>query len=435
MRRYNVEKIISGVLTVVMTTTLAQPVFAEELNTEIPSAGATVAIEEYINNVGSEEDLSKYLPAPEQKTQPVQKVENKNENKESKMFSDIAIARVSGGQEDYVNVRKKPNAKSKRVGKIYNNCGARIVETTKSGWYKIVSGNCRGYIKAEYFVTGKKAQSNALDNGYVFANVKDSGVHVRKSANTKGSIVTNVYHNENYVIKKFSDDGKWVKVKIGEGVSGWVSSDYVKVSVDMETAITNAEEKAKIKAQKEQEERERQAQLAAEAEQNNQSDNNDELAQNSNVNANNNSNNSNNTYTPPKTNTPKPTSKPSYGNASGSGASAVVAYAKQFLGNPYVYGGSSLTNGTDCSGFTMSVYAHFGYSLNRSSYTQVYNGRAVSMSALLPGDLLFYKYNSSTISHVAMYIGGGQIIHASTPSTGIIISGMGSPCAARRIIN
>lgn len=435
MRRYNVEKIISGVLTVVMTTTLAQPVFAEELKTEIPSAGATVAIEEYINNVGSEEDLSKYLPAPEQKTQPLQKVENKNESKESKMFSDIAIARVSGGQEDYVNVRKKPNAKSKRVGKIYNNCGARIVETTKNGWYKIVSGNCKGYIKAEYFVTGKRAQSNALDNGYVFANVKDSGVHVRKSANAKGSIVTNVYHNENYVIKKFSDDGKWVKVKIGAGVSGWVSSDYVKVSVDMETAITNAEEKAKIKAQKEQEERERQAQLAAEAEQNDQSANNDEPVQNNNVNANNNSNNSNNTYTPPKTNTPKPTSKPSYGNASGSGASAVVAYAKQFLGNPYVYGGSSLTNGTDCSGFTMSVYAHFGYSLNRSSYTQVYNGRAVSMSALLPGDLLFYKYNSSTISHVAMYIGGGQIIHASTPSTGIIISGMGSPCAARRIIN
>ena len=120
-------------------------------------------------------------------------------------------------------------------------------------------------------------------------------------------------------------------------------------------------------------------------------------------------------------------------SGSGTGA-AIVAYAKQFLGNPYVYGGASLTNGTDCSGFTMSVYAHFGYGLSRSSYTQVNNGRAVSMSSLQSGDLLFYKYGGSTISHVAIYIGGGQIIHASTEETGIIISGMGSPCAARRII-
>ena len=70
----------------------------------------------------------------------------------------------------------------------------------------------------------------------------------------------------------------------------------------------------------------------------------------------------------------------------------------------------------------MSVYAHFGYGLSRSSYTQVNNGRAVSMSSLQPGDLLFYKYGGSTISHVAIYIGGGQIIHASTEETGIINS-------------
>lgn len=436
MKRYNTKKFICEALTVVIVASMAQPVPAAELNTEIPSAGAAVAIDQYVQNVGSDDDLSKYLPAAEpvkKQTESSNKVTNKSESKESKIFSDIAIATVSGGAEDYVNVRKKPTTKSKRVGKIYNNCGARIIEETKNGWYKIRSGNCTGYIKAEYFVTGQKAATNALDNGYVFAGIKENGIRVRESSNTDSGIVTNVYKNETYVIKKFSNDGKWVKVKIGAGVGGWVSADYVKVSVDMETAITNAEEKAKIKAQKEREERERQAQLEAEAqENNNQQSSSDDSSSN---NTNNNSNSNSGSTPKPASSTPKPASStPSYGESSGSGATAVVAYAKQFLGNPYVYGGSSLTNGTDCSGFTMSVYAHFGYSLNRSSYTQVYNGRAVSLSALQPGDLLFYKYNSSTISHVAMYIGGGQIIHASTPSTGIIISGMGSPCAARRII-
>ena len=122
------------------------------------------------------------------------------------------------------------------------------------------------------------------------------------------------------------------------------------------------------------------------------------------------------------------------GSSGGGRGGSIVSYAKNFLGNPYVFGGSSLTHGTDCSGFTMGVYAHFGISLNRSSYTQVNNGRAVSMSNLQPGDLLFYRYGGGRISHVAIYMGGGQIIHASNERTGITISGMGSPCAARRVL-
>ena len=109
-------------------------------------------------------------------------------------------------------------------------------------------------------------------------------------------------------------------------------------------------------------------------------------------------------------------------SSSGRGSgSAVVDYAMQFLGNPYVYGGNSLTNGVDCSGFTSQVMRHFGVSLNRSSAAQyANNGSYVSSDNLQAGDLLFYGY-SGRVSHVAIYIGGGQIIHANDERTGICI--------------
>ena len=85
----------------------------------------------------------------------------------------------------------------------------------------------------------------------------------------------------------------------------------------------------------------------------------------------------------------------------------IVNYALQFIGNPYVWGGTSLTNGTDCSGFTQSVYAHFGYGLTRTTYTQINEGRAVSYENAKPGDLIFYD------GHVTIYMGNGQMVHAS----------------------
>ncbi|HEX3076011.1 MAG TPA: NlpC/P60 family protein [Lachnospiraceae bacterium] len=114
----------------------------------------------------------------------------------------------------------------------------------------------------------------------------------------------------------------------------------------------------------------------------------------------------------------------------------MVSFAKQFLGNPYVWGGTSLTNGTDCSGFVMSIYAHFGYGISRTSRAQAGNGSTISASSVRPGDLVFYS-NGGGINHVAMYIGGGQVIHASNPRTGIKISNMyyRTPVKAVRIIN
>ncbi len=107
------------------------------------------------------------------------------------------------------------------------------------------------------------------------------------------------------------------------------------------------------------------------------------------------------------------------------GGQAVVDYAMQFLGCRYVYGGTS-PSGFDCSGFTQYVYKHFGIQLNRSSRDQIYNGVAVSRSELQPGDIMLFSRSGSTISHVGLYIGNNEMIHASTSTTGVIISNINS---------
>ena len=98
-------------------------------------------------------------------------------------------------------------------------------------------------------------------------------------------------------------------------------------------------------------------------------------------------------------------------------------YALQFVGNPYVYGGTSLTNGTDCSGFTQSVLANFGINISRTAGAQSQGGTPVDLNNLEPGDLLYYEGNGDYgIGHVTMYIGDGKVVHASSSSTGIIVS-------------
>ncbi|MCH5281174.1 MAG: C40 family peptidase [Lachnospiraceae bacterium] len=109
----------------------------------------------------------------------------------------------------------------------------------------------------------------------------------------------------------------------------------------------------------------------------------------------------------------------------------IAAYGCQFIGNPYVYGGTSLTNGTDCSGFTQAVYAHFGISIPRDSTSQRFAGREVSYAEAQPGDIICYA------GHVGIYIGNGQIVHASTEKTGIKISNATyrTILSVRRIVN
>lgn len=117
-----------------------------------------------------------------------------------------------------------------------------------------------------------------------------------------------------------------------------------------------------------------------------------------------------------------------------------MKYALRFVGNPYKYGGTSLTNGADCSGFVQSVYAHFGYSISRTSREQAVNAgyRDVSLkeSELQPGDLIFYARSNGVVYHVALYIGNGKVVHAANANVGIIVSDYDNmkPYKARRII-
>ena len=124
----------------------------------------------------------------------------------------------------------------------------------------------------------------------------------------------------------------------------------------------------------------------------------------------------------------------SYSGYSSTGQ-AVADFAVQYVGGPYVYGGSSLTGGADCSGFVMSVYSNFGISLPHNAAAQSGYGTSVSMDNLQPGDLLFYNGDGG-IGHVSIYIGGGQVVHASNPTNGIIISDIGyrTPCCATRLV-
>ena len=295
---------------------------------------------------------------------------------QSNEFSNIAISQVT----DYVNIRSAASEDSDVVGKLYNNCAA-TVEGTEGDWYKITSGNCTGYVKSSYVVVGDEnlARSVATRN----ATVNTQTLYVRTSPSTDASVLGMVPGGEVLTVTDESTaaDG-WVKVSIEEG-EGYVSTQYVTLSTEFNYAESKEEEEARLA--KEEAEREAAAAAAAKASASKSS----------------------------KSSSSKSSSSKTYSAASGSSGSAVVAYASQFVGNPYVYGGSSLTNGTDCSGFVMSVYGAFGVSLPHSSSGDRSVGYAVSTDDMQPGDIVCYS------GHVAIYAGNGQIVHASNPSDGI----------------
>lgn len=324
-------------------------------------------------------------------------------------YADIAIAQVN----NYVNVRALPNTESEVLGKLYNNSAATVLETTEDGWYRISSGNVEGYVKAEYVVVGD--ESLAREVGTRFATVTTTTLFVRTEPSTEASVLTMVPIEDDLVVLNEPGNG-WVEVTTVEG-NGFVSADYVTLSTEYIHAESKEEEEARLA--KEEAERQAAARAAEEARRAREEAARKEREEAAKKEQNSNSGGSSNAGS---------TSNGSGNAGTGSSVSngqAVVDYGMQFLGNPYVFGGTSLTNGIDCSAFVQKVYAAFGVSLPRNSAAQRSVGYAVSMEQIQPGDIVCYS------GHVGIYAGNNTLLHASNERTGITLT---SPITYRPVL-
>lgn len=383
--------------------------------------------------------------------------------------------------EEYINIRNSASLDGEVIGKIYNNGQVTIYEDeSPTGWYKIKSGNVEGYIKDDYILTGEESYGVADEAGYKVAYVYPKVLIVRAQPNEDAREIDRVYEGQE--VEVVDIEGDWAKVCLASDSYGYISEYYIDYKTYYGTAETLEEEQARLDEQwlaylaaqqvaaEETYEEEYSGETVVD-------DYYDEDAYESGYDqpdedwdyadyepetyANESYSEPTTTYTtetevvgyeevtyydetlesevtyeePIYEEVTVPVEEDSYEEPTYSygGGQYIVDYAMNFVGNPYVYGGTSLTNGADCSGFVQSVFANFGISLNRTAASQSSNGYAVDLSEIQPGDLLFYD-NGGYIGHVAIYAGNGVIVHASNPSSGITTSSYSyrSPVCARR---
>lgn len=289
-------------------------------------------------------------------------------------YDNLVISKVN----NYLNVREEPSQDGKIIGKMTSKAAGEILETL-DGWYKIKSGPITGYISADpqYTATGQEAIDLAMQTADLKAVIRTDVLNVRTEPSTDAKIWTQIVKDERYSVVAQLDG--WVQIELD--------------SVDAEDGSET--DKAYISTR----------------------DNNVEVryALNEAI-----------KFSPDEI---------AASNAA-SLRSRIVNYALQFVGNPYVWGGTSLTNGVDCSGFTMKVLQKFGVSLPHYSGSQAQMGKGIKSSEMRPGDLIFYAGSNGRVNHVAMYIGNGQVVHAASRKSGIKISTWNyrSPVAIRNVL-
>ena len=271
---------------------------------------------------------------------------------------------------DYTYIRSAPDEGSDWIGKLYKDSAAQVLEYL-DGWTRIRSGSAEGYVPADALITGAEAEEKAAGYENNTVTVTASVLNVRDGQGTDADILTQITEGREYELTGDPVDG-WYPVDV-DGTAGWVSGKYVDVQTGFSYGETKEEEEKRIlEEERIREEEERRLQEAAGI----------------------------------------PV------NSAGVSGQDIIDYACRFVGNPYVWGGTSLTDGADCSGFTQSVYAHFGISLPRTTSEMVHAGYAVSYEDAKPGDMIFYGDGG----HVGLYMGDGNIVNALNSKKGICIT-------------
>ncbi len=314
----------------------------------------------------------------------------------SKKYMKLTVIKVSDETEtqnsnnnvsdEIAEIYKQKSLTAEEAGVALDGCVVKVLSKDKN-WTKVKSGKVEGYVESKYVVKGDKAKKVLFDTDHIVAKMNKSNTMIKGDKIKKSSNIGIAYAKTTYPIIEISKNEKWVKIKRTETLSGWIPASSMTLKIEREYAYTSDEYDEMVESEWKT--------VAG-------------------------------TYKLEKSKLPK----------SGE-ARELIEYASKFLGNRYVWGGTSLTKGADCSGFVQSVFRHFGYRLNRTAAEQSRNGKSVSNNQLKPGDLLFYhtdRRQKNRISHVAIYIGNGKIIHAANRRAGIIISNMGNPCVARRIL-
>ncbi len=331
------------------------------------------------------------------------------EEEEPEEYGDLVIAQVDA----WVNVRSAPNTDSEILGKLYNNSVGEMIRI-EGDWYYITSGTVTGYVKGEYCVTGEEAEELIDEVSVKIARVNADTLNLRSEPSTDGRLLKQIANGTELDVVSTDYDG-WVEVTYN-GTQGYVSADYVTVTISYVSAESKEEEQARLAAERaEREEQERRAAEAAAAEAAAQQAAEVAAQKAAEAAAQQAAEAAAQQAAAEAATETAPTQAPA--SSTYDKGVEVANFALQYVGNPYVYGGTSLTNGADCSGFVLAVYANFGVSLPHSANADRNMGIAVpSLAEAQPGDLICYS------GHVGIYIGNGQIVHASTVRTGIKIS-------------